>query len=1258
MSGAELELYYKEIGTPSSYSSNKANYVPNKLNAQKVSGNITIPDDAPVTGTITVQNPTYNYGIDTPPTSSDTEWILPRSDADYIYFRDYNVGQYGGEHDKVSFSNDTGNRSWLETSFSTNDQGQSQEINYTHNYWYAAQFSADDKKAQTYAMWERFVDKFKYKETYTKQDNSETEHNVDTVVWKIQPPDGYKYVRFMLYDGDTCIRTTEKIEYNLGKIYHKTSWGGRWASKNSKNCYFDVPYASEGYWAEDVQSTTGSINDKRSTGIDQPRKYEPTENKIIFHCNSEEVWHNIHIMFYKDNAGASPVNGQAFPGYMMEPYAYANNDYRLNDGYLTYELTIPATAKYFQINNGVASGDYAYTTEIKEINQSGKTITVGSNSIDVTNYKNHYNYYKLASGNATSNAALTYWTQSEITGAKDTLEMTYNEADVTSDYDYVYFEWPTEWRTPGKVYAYFYAGGNLRDDNWQRACYSAWPGVAASGTEYGDGTTNTYSTTYNYPVTSGQYNGTEQDGTLGPDATFTYNDGNTNYIVYKFRIPMGDRKNYSKVIFNTGLSGFGGGKETGVIEYNPGYIYRLNGSCIKHFEKDSTVPYEARTSIVSSEEVYDYIYVKTTGNDTTNWDDMHITFYDSNGTQIYQGGNGYIMEYAGQETVNETTYSYYYKIPIPKDAAKFKLNNGMNKNGNYNKATSNFYDVLRKTTNASAEKGNDYTKGNLVYSLSDTTLTRTEPNFTSGTAAPSTTIIGSQSSGVDFTNTTRSDKLYIYDNAQWNIGIGAGKVKYYNSAGALIGTYILIMSKADTSSKNWYSLEIPDNAVSFTVTYDSGTKTTAAYDIYPYSATGSGVTGSYTTGNMYYQTKTDGTLSLIASTVESLNEGADDENYEKRGDTLYIISSSQDDSMTVTFYGSDDSAFVTGITAKYINKDDNNDYWYGVSIPKNAVKFTVTNGSPNTTDKKDIYELKENVSRYQKDYTLGDMQYRIDSTPTLTLLYPQFTEDYENTLEVSTGNTISSRNAANIDQSAVASYADALAKTAATQNDADSMTTLPVLYKTDTNNITYTWKGGGSGGTKLKFVDANNWGNDGNTNIYAYIWTNGSDGTQNEMTKNETLDGYAVYELTLNTDPLYVIFHQNSGWTGEQTGDISLADYNNGKGLTYTPSHAGTNSTYQVQNYIYFRQPWGGSWNSCYAKFINGSSNATNPSNKLVSAGDYYYQTDHAAVKGNSSDHTDQKLWRFKIPDGTWTKVQFISDTIAIKKINSKCRMP
>ena len=78
--------------------------------------------------------------------------------------------------------------------------------------------------------------------------------------------------------------------------------------------------------------------------MNQAKKYEPTEQKVIFHCNSDKVWHNIHIMFYDEND--APINGMSYPGYMMEPYAYAGNEYRTSDGYLTYELTIPLSSGF------------------------------------------------------------------------------------------------------------------------------------------------------------------------------------------------------------------------------------------------------------------------------------------------------------------------------------------------------------------------------------------------------------------------------------------------------------------------------------------------------------------------------------------------------------------------------------------------------------------------------------------------------------------------------------------------------------------------------------------------------------------------------------------------------------------------------------------------------------------------------------------------------------------------------------------------
>ena len=88
------------------------------------------------------------------PDAQENDWILPRTDNDYIYFRDYNKGGSNkyGEHDKGAFGHyehyDTSNearRYWLETWFDKNEQGvgQEQEIFYDqkyHHYWYAAKF--------------------------------------------------------------------------------------------------------------------------------------------------------------------------------------------------------------------------------------------------------------------------------------------------------------------------------------------------------------------------------------------------------------------------------------------------------------------------------------------------------------------------------------------------------------------------------------------------------------------------------------------------------------------------------------------------------------------------------------------------------------------------------------------------------------------------------------------------------------------------------------------------------------------------------------------------------------------------------------------------------------------------------------------------------------------------------------------------------------------------------------------------------------
>ena len=89
----------------------------------------------------------------------------------------------------ASFGNTNGNRSWRYTYFANQESAtqdnpkthnQTEELGFNDNYWFAAEFYGSNKKTVKYAMWERFVDQY---------------NGVNTVVWKIQPPDGYEQVR-------------------------------------------------------------------------------------------------------------------------------------------------------------------------------------------------------------------------------------------------------------------------------------------------------------------------------------------------------------------------------------------------------------------------------------------------------------------------------------------------------------------------------------------------------------------------------------------------------------------------------------------------------------------------------------------------------------------------------------------------------------------------------------------------------------------------------------------------------------------------------------------------------------------------------------------------------------------------------------------------------------------------------------------------------------------------------------------------------
>ena len=327
LGGAIFDLFFKETIIPSTYTVNDPENVPPLKRTTTVESTITVPDAQAIELQPTPPTYTYEYQTVDVPSAEEVEWILPRTDNDYIYFRDYNIGTTGTQ-DKQSFNDSAStsngahsqnaNRSWLWTGYETNVHGQREEIRYDHQYWYAAQFSAPGKETKQYAVWERFLD---------------TYNNQDTVIWKIQPPDGYTEVMFLLYKGDNCIRTTQKFKFKLGTVYHKTSYG-TWKMEHGNECYFNVPVEGEKYWstyygksgAPDKRQNYSSITDKLPDGTfsdiangktAEPRqadRYTPTEQKIVFHCNSKVVWHNIHIEFFTtDSSKATNSSSSAKP---------------------------------------------------------------------------------------------------------------------------------------------------------------------------------------------------------------------------------------------------------------------------------------------------------------------------------------------------------------------------------------------------------------------------------------------------------------------------------------------------------------------------------------------------------------------------------------------------------------------------------------------------------------------------------------------------------------------------------------------------------------------------------------------------------------------------------------------------------------------------------------------------------------------------------------------------------------------------------
>ena len=106
---AELDLYYRENIVPSTYNISKSITAPVPQPSIEIGG--TEPSLPNITGeSVTTYSYQYN-DVTAKPDAKENAWILPRTDNDYIYLRDFNIGNTG-EWDDVEVTSSGGATNW------------------------------------------------------------------------------------------------------------------------------------------------------------------------------------------------------------------------------------------------------------------------------------------------------------------------------------------------------------------------------------------------------------------------------------------------------------------------------------------------------------------------------------------------------------------------------------------------------------------------------------------------------------------------------------------------------------------------------------------------------------------------------------------------------------------------------------------------------------------------------------------------------------------------------------------------------------------------------------------------------------------------------------------------------------------------------------------------------------------------------------------------------------------------------------------
>ena len=1134
LNGAEFELYYQPSVDPVKYYSINSSVTPPTPKFSLNPSGVTFPKAA---SAIQYQY-TTSYNTVSVPSPSDSNWILPRTDNDYIFWEDY-IDQYNWYWKEGTTVNTDYNNSRMLTKGDLDNESGNKVV---------AEFKdANGNVIGKYGVWERFV---YYGDTNRANQNENHRMNV---IWKIQPPDGAKEVRFILGWGADN-NSTQWFTFKKGMLYKRQENG------KGKNVTESDWMSTNTSW-DDLDPSGTSAKSAGQSGI----AYKPTANKLVFRRNHHYCWDNIHIMFYDDYDN---VIGEQFPGYLMEPYVYAGSNYKINfdnsvekDGDLCYEITIPEGAKKFRINNGTKTNNFSGTFA-----GYGTYYTALTTIATDTNKKNNGNYWKFADGQQEEkqNGTLTKWYDSEITKGGDTVADTNGTAfAVDSDVDFIYFKKPSGWKD--HIYAYFYAGGDLRADNWQRAVYSIWPGLIP----YGSSVASPASPNYN------NFSSGIGSMTLVPGSTFKDANGNT---LYRFRLPMGDNTNYKNVIFSDGMIGSGdssadtglghgdgGRNESKMISYTAGNAYDKDAYGWQIADSlDATKTYMFRDkqtgSATSNIANAEYIYIRKSP--STNWDDLHIRFYNASGGEILQTGTGYVMPYVKEESGYQ-----YFRVPVPSNAAKFSVNNGVK-----NSTGTALYPVISHNQLLAA----GLTNGAQVYELkANNTLELVSPKETVTVTHVATggTVT---SAGIDYTirthednNTTVNDCVWIKNTDDWDsTNFKAITFMFYDAGGQQITSsdkeYPAFERLDDTDSKNWICKEIPVNAASFKIKYN-GTVSAEYYPIYPQAE--EGTTKTFTTGDMIYETTGNGTSPTLSLSWPMDNyyttEAQPTNAWYSARDYLYLVDTAASTAwynMRVVFYDehkgpiNDQSsnqnytkevsatklgsltAAVDGeiaIAGETTTVAEAVGTWYRIEIPESAAYFMLYDTSAESATKQSdemypIFPKRDSYSSRKTDYTLGNMQYSIaapgsgdsPSKYALTRIYPVFTETEEpespniNELQTNTGSQtaddINKANGAPLTRyTDVEPYASLPVATAPTST-ASAPSDTPVLYATTSNNISYAW-------TETNYYDY--------LRFVTYDWWDSA-------TDDNTPEAYFVNDST------------NSGWlrmfdTGETYGNTN-----------------------------------------------------------------------------------------------------------------------